>query len=75
VSLEETNLDVVLLSETVVILSRRDDPDRARIELLPSQWEALRDAIKAGELDRLPRKGHDIGWSDGPDADALRRGI
>jgi hypothetical protein len=75
VSLEDSNVNAVLLNGTVVILSRRDDPDHARIELLPSQWEALRDAIKAGEFDRLPRRGHDIGWSDGPDADALRRGI
>jgi hypothetical protein len=75
VSLEDSNVNAVLLNGTVVILSRRDNPDRASIELLPSQWEALRDAIKAGELDRLPRKGRDIGWPDGPDADALRRGI
>jgi hypothetical protein len=75
VSLEGTNLDAVLRDGMVVILSRMDDPNRASIELLPSQWEAFRSAIKAGAYDRLPRRGEGIGWPDGPQADALRRGI
>lgn len=74
-SLEDTNLNAVLLNGVVVILSRRDDPRGDLIELLPDQWEAFREAVKAGKYDRLPLDGEYYGWPEGPQADALRRGI